>query len=170
MTTASTHPRLALAAATVGLAVLAGCANQGPRYSSQPAPTAYPSGQPVPAPYPSQRTTQTGVQYGHVESVELIKAENQTSGAGAVIGGVLGAVVGRQIGSGSGRTAATAVGAVGGALAGNQIEKNQKGTRDHVRVTVRLDNGGTRQFDYEPGVDVRQGDRVYVQGDQLMRY
>lgn len=168
MTTASTQPRIALAAAVVGLAVLTGCANQGPRYSSQPAPTAYP--QPMPAPYPAQRSTQSGVQYGHVESVELIKAENQTSGAGAVIGGVLGAVVGRQIGSGSGRTAATAVGAVGGALAGNQIEKNQKGTRDYVRVTVRLDNGGTRQFDYEPGVDVRQGDRVYVQGDQLMRY
>ncbi len=181
MTNISAHPRLAMAAAVVGVAVLAGCANPGPRYSSQPAP--YPSGQPVPPysgpptypasgqpTYPAQRAPQPGVSYGYVEHVELVKAENQTSGAGAVIGGVLGAVVGRQIGSGSGRTAATAAGAIGGALVGNQIEKNQKASRDFVRVTVRLDNGGTRQFDYEPGVDVRQGDRVYIQGDQLMRY
>ena len=118
--------------------------------------------------YGAQSSSQ--VEYGRVESVDVVQAENQTSGAGAALGGVLGAVVGRQIGGGSGRDAATVVGAVGGAIVGNQIEKNRSGASDFVRVTVRLDGGGTRQFDYEPGVRRPPGDRVYIQGDQLMRY
>ncbi len=172
-------PRTLIGAAVVGLVILGGCAQPGPRYpASQPVPAA-------PAPYgnnqggygssgPSygtgQRAPNPDVQYGHVENIELVKAETQTSGAGAVIGGVLGAVLGNQVGKGSGRTAATGVGAVGGALIGNQVEKTRGSARDFVRVSVRLDRGGTRQFDYEPGIDIRQGDRVYVQGDQLMRY
>lgn len=159
----STTSRSLLGAAVLGLAVLGGCANQTPR-SSVPPP--YSGG----SPYGNGQATQSGVQYGHVEAIELIKAENQTSGAGAVIGGVLGAVVGNQIGKGSGRAAATGIGAIGGVIAGNQIEKGRGTARDFVRISVRLDQGGTRQFDYEPGVDIRQGDRVYVQGDQLMRY
>ncbi len=161
MTSVSSTSRTSLICAAIGLAVLSGCANNGPRQPNQPAP--YSGGS-------SYGGNQSGVMYGHVENIELIKAENQTSGAGALLGGVIGAVVGNQIGKGSGRTAATGVAAVGGALIGNQVEKNRKGTRDFVRISVRLDQGGTRQFDYEPGVDIRQGDRVYVQGDQLMRY
>ncbi len=163
MTIASTTTRTSLICVAIGMAVLSGCANPGPRQSSSAQPPSYGSGS-------TYGANQSGRMYGHVENVELIKAETQTSGAGALIGGVLGAVVGNQIGKGSGRVAATGVGAVGGALAGNQIEKNRKGTSDFVRVHVRLDQGGTRQFDYEPGVDIRQGDRIYVQGDQLMRY
>lgn len=163
MSVATTLTRTSLASAVLGLAVLAGCANPGPRYPAANQPPPYGGA-------PGYGGNQSGRMYGHVDNVELVKASTQTSGAGAVLGGVLGAVVGNQIGKGSGRTAATAVGAVGGALVGNQVEKNRKGTQDFVRVTVRLDQGGTRQFDYEPGVDIRQGDRVYVEGDQLMRY
>lgn len=149
-----------IAAGVAAAALLAGCGATGPTYPSNP-----PVSQPT---YGSPSYSQ--VQYGRVESVEVVQAENQTSGAGAALGGVLGAVVGRQIGGGSGRDAATVAGAVGGALVGNQIEKNRKGARDFVRVTVRMDRGGTQTFDFEQGVQVQPGERVYVQNGQLMRY
>jgi outer membrane lipoprotein SlyB len=154
------HRLAGLVAAVSALALFAGCASNTPRFN-QPAP--YPS-----SPYPASQGP-NGVQYGHVQSVELIRGENQTSGAGAVLGGVIGAVVGRQIGSGTGRNAATAVGVVSGAVIGNQIEKNQRGARDFYRVVVRLDDGSQRQFDFEQAVDVREGERIYVQNNQLMR-
>ena len=154
------HRLAGLAAAACALAVFAGCASNTPRFN-QPAP--YPSSQ-----YPASQNPNIA-QYGYVQSVDQIRGENQTSGAGAVLGGVIGAVVGRQIGGGTGRNAATAVGVVSGAVIGNQIEKNQRGARDFYRVVVRMDDGSQRQFDYEQAVDVRQGERVYVQNNQLMR-
>ena len=154
------HRSRGLVVAAGALALLAGCASNAPRFD---APAPYPS-----SPYPASQGP-NGIQYGQVQSVDLIRGEDQTSGAGAVLGGVIGAVVGRQIGSGTGRNAATAVGVVSGAVIGNQIEKNQRGARDFYRVVVRLDDGSQRQFDYPQAVDVRQGDRVQVQNNQLMR-
>ena len=142
-----------LAVAVSALALLGGCASNSQRYNPNPPPSQY----------------SNNAVYGYVQSVDLVRAESQTTGAGAVIGGVIGAVVGRQIGGGSGRGAATAIGAVGGALVGNQIEKGQRAARDFYRVSVRFDDGSQRQFDYENPVDVRQGDRVWVQNNQLMR-
>lgn len=148
-----------IAAITCALAVMAGCAQQGPRYSQGPAAPAYPN-------YPSNSGYAL---YGTVQSVDLVQGESQTSGAGAVLGGVIGAVVGRQIGGGSGRDAATAVGVVGGAVAGNQIEKNRRGARDFYRVNVRFQDGSQRSFDYDQPVDLRPGDRVTLQNNQLVR-
>ena len=157
-------PRLrSLAVAALVLSTLAGCAthrNQ-PNYQSN-YPQNYPQGR-VPQQPPGQ------AQYGVVQSVDLVRAENQTSGAGAVLGGVIGAVVGRQFGSRGGRDAATAVGAVGGAVIGNQVEKNKRSARDFYRVLVRFEDGGQRNFDYEQPVDLRPGDRVWLQNNQLTR-
>ena len=146
-----------LAAAAAVVSTLVGCASQRPQYQQN-----YPQG-------PVSQQPPGAVQYGVVQGVELVRAENQTTGAGAVIGGVLGAVVGRQIGGGTGRGAATAVGVVGGAVIGNQIEKNSRGARDFYRVSVRFEDGSQRNFDYEQAVDIRQGDRVWLQNNQLMR-
>jgi uncharacterized protein YcfJ len=71
----------------------------------------------------------------------------QGSGAGAVIGGVLGGVIGNQFGHGLGRAAMTGVGAAGGAIAGNNVERNYKTAVVGYRVHVRLDNGSTRTFE-----------------------
>ena len=77
---------------------------------------------------------------------------------------------GSQVGGGSGRTAATVAGVVGGALIGRALEQNMnRNTVDHYRVTVQFDNGGTRQFDYAQAPNVRIGDRVRADGDQLYR-
>lgn len=123
---------------------------------------------PAQAPVASYPAAQ--VEYGQIYSVDVIRAENQTSGAGGVIGGVTGAVVGRQFGSGSGRTAGTLIGAVAGAVIGNQIEKQNLHARDVYRVVVRTDNGQLRAFDYAQLGEVRVGDRVRIENNQVYRY
>lgn len=106
--------------------------------------------------------------YGQVSNIELVPVATRSSAGGAVLGAVIGAVVGNQIGSGSGRTAATGVGAIGGALIGNSIGRNRS-ENEVYRITVRLDNGASSQFDYERIDDLRVGDRVRVDGGQIVR-
>jgi outer membrane lipoprotein SlyB len=112
-----------------------------------------------------------GVSYGVVRSIDAIGvAHDQPPGAGAVVGGVIGAVVGRQFGgSSSGKNVGTVAGAVGGAIIGNEIEKNARRDGTGVRISVALDDGSVRRFDFrEPG-GLRIGDRVRVEGNQLYR-
>lgn len=113
--------------------------------------------------------TQGYAEYGQVRSIGVTPAAARTSGGGAVLGAVIGAVIGNQIGSGTGRGVATGVGAVGGALAGNEIEKRRRGDDEVYRISVRLDNGSVREFDYERIDDLRVGDRVKIEGGVLHR-
>lgn len=50
--------------------------------------------------------------------------QENTTGAGALVGGVAGGLLGNTIGHGSGRTVATIGGAVLGGLVGNRVESN----------------------------------------------
>ena len=111
-----------------------------------------------------------GVAYGQVQSVELVRAQSQTTGSGAIIGGLIGAVIGHQIGDGNGRSAATGVGAVGGAILGNEIERQQRGAQDFLRVAVLLDDGTVRSMDLPRATDLRVGDRVRIERDQVVRF
>jgi outer membrane lipoprotein SlyB len=120
------------------------------------------------APVPSQGGY--GAQYGVVQSIDTVRGESQTSGGGAIVGGVIGALVGHQIDHGAKKDFATGVGAVGGAIIGNEIEKNNHGYRDVYRVTVRLDHGGMRSFDYASLNELRIGDRVRIDNNQLYRW
>lgn len=142
-------------------ALTAGCATQA--YQPMPAQQAPAYGQPGHG--QPQRA-----EYGRVHSIDLIQAENQTTGAGGVIGGVTGAVIGRQFGSGSGRDAGTLIGAVAGAVIGNQIEKNNRGARDFYRVAIRTNRGEIRSFDYAQLAELHVGDRVRIEGNQVFRY
>lgn len=126
--------------------------------------------------YPTQAPQGNYVEYGRVRNVEVIQTQQQaksTSGVGAVLGGVAGAVVGRQIGGGSGRDIATVVGAVGGAVAGNAIEGNRNATNAPVnqtyRVSVQMDNGTMRAYDVPSYGELRIGDRVKIENNQLYR-
>jgi outer membrane lipoprotein SlyB len=129
-----------------------GCATRQPVQQAVGAPSAYP------------------VEFGQVHSIDLVRAENQTSGGGAVLGGLIGAVIGRQIGSGSGRSAGTLVGAFGGAVIGNQVEKNNRGAKDFYRVAIRTEQGQIRSFDYQQLAELRVGDRVRIENQQVYRY
>lgn len=83
--------------------------------------------------------------------------------AGAIIGGVLG----HQVGGGRGRDAATVVGALGGALVGNEVEKNQN-TSTSWEVRVRLEDGTNRVLRYSREPSYRTGDKVRIENGRLV--
>ena len=96
---------------------------------------------------------------GRVQSVRLVEEKGKTSGVGLVAGGVLGGVLGHQIGSGRGNTVATIAGAGGGAYVGNKVEQNRN-TKSHWEVTLKMDAGNTRTFTYSNQPTVKEGERV----------
>jgi outer membrane lipoprotein SlyB len=105
-------------------------------------------------------------QYGRVSAIDVIDGNSRGVG-GAVLGAVLGGVIGHQIGSGTGRDVATGLGAVGGALIGSRLQKRNES--DIFRVTVRMEDGSSRSFDYQRIDDLRVGDRVRIDDGQIVR-
>lgn len=149
----STHTLSALI--LIATAVLGGCASYGP----QPASRDYSA--------PSQSSTG----YGVVDSIQVVRADNNTSGTGAIVGGLVGGLLGNQVGGGSGKTAATAVGVVGGALVGNNMEKNRAAqTSDMYQIRVRLDNGDSMTIVQDSVYDLRIGSQVRVADGRAHRY
>ena len=156
---------LSVTASLVALTTLTACVAPAPVYQTTQYP--YQPVQPVAqGPY---------VEYGRVANIEVIRSQTAgtpTTGGGAIAGGLLGGVLGNQIGSGSGRTAATALGVVGGALLGNSVEANRNGPRayESFRVSIQTDNGGYRAFDVPSPGDLRIGDRVRIDNGQISRF
>ena len=115
-----------------------------------------------------------GTEYGRVVNIEALQSQGrgQTSGAGAVLGAVVGGVLGNQVGKGGGRVAATALGAVGGAVVGNMVEGSNQPDQyqQGYRLTIQLDQGGSRYYDVSTPGDVRVGDRVRLNNGQISRY
>jgi outer membrane lipoprotein SlyB len=105
---------------------------------------------------------------GIVAAVRPVKTQGQGSGVGAVAGGALGGLVGNQFGHGGGKTAMTVLGVLGGALGGNQVEKEVKSNTQWY-VDVRLDNGQLQSVlvPGNPGAIV--GTRVRIDNGQLVR-
>ena len=138
---------------------------QQPQYAPPPpqyAPAPQPRNEARPAPRPV-----ASANLGEVEHIEPIRTRPQGSGAGAVIGGVLGAVVGNQFGHGNGKAAMTVLGAGGGAMAGNNVERNYKEGISGYRVSVRMDNGTTHVYEESSIGNLRIGDRVRVSGGRV---
>jgi len=123
-----------------------------------------------PAPPPQYAQPSYGTQYGVVQNIETVRAQSQTSGGGAVVGGLVGGLLGHQVDHGAKKDLATGVGIVAGAIIGNEVEKNNRGARDIYRVTVQVDRGGMRSFDYATLNDLRIGDRVRIENNQLYRW
>jgi len=103
---------------------------------------------------------------GVVDSVREVAVEAKGGGAGAVTGGILGGYIGNQWGRGATRDIATVLGAVGGAYAGNHIEKSAKETKRYD-VTVRFEDGNTRTFSSDTPPAWRSGDRVRLSNGLL---
>jgi outer membrane lipoprotein SlyB len=118
--------------------------------------------------YGVQQSVRAQQQIGTVASIQIVPQSSINGTGGALLGAVLGGVVGNQFGGGSGRALATGAGVIGGAMAGNQIANQQQGNQIY-RVLVRLDNSRTQQFDYQQIGDLRVGDRVSIEGNQIMQ-
>jgi outer membrane lipoprotein SlyB len=170
-----THPLMLGAAASVMVVSLVGAAAIGGLLpsarsdkSDTPARADAPVQKSAPAtdsarhvvPRPAARDS-TCASCGTVESVRTVELKGDATGLGAVAGGVTGAVVGNQMGRGNGNTAMTILGAAGGALAGNEIEKNVKKHYSY-RVTVRMDDGSFRTLSQSSAPAVAVGERVRV--------
>jgi outer membrane lipoprotein SlyB len=92
----------------------------------------------------------------------------RASGVGGVGGAVVGGLLGNQVGSGRGRTLATVAGAVGGAYAGNRIERNVK-AETYTDVRVKMAVGGYRTFTEKGAPRFHNGERVRVLDGRLVR-
>lgn len=125
-------------------------------------------------PAPQSPAPQACATCGVVESVRQVQVpvkDNSDHLIGTIGGGVVGGVVGNQFGGGSGKTALTVLGAVGGALAGREVERNirQQQTVTHYELTVRMNDGSTRQFRSAQPFAFASGDHVRVENNQLLR-
>lgn len=81
---------------------------------------------------------------------EYVPVEHQSRGyGGSIIGGIAGGLLGNQVGGGNGRTAATALGAVTGALVGDRFENNRPAiTEQPVRQCRTVDQWESRTTGY----------------------
>ena len=92
-----------------------------------------------------------------VLSVRRVRIEGSQSGAGTATGAVVGGLAGSTAGGGRGKDVATALGVIGGAVAGNLIEKSAT-TEEAVELLIQLPNGerrsivqGIGQEEFRPG-------------------
>ena len=151
--------QVAILSAAIGLA---GCTDV-PLYGDTGA-----GNRPVSSGYPPVQNSYG--QWGQVTRVEMVRGERSSGTIGTVAGGVVGGVAGNQVGGGTGRTVATVAGAIGGALIGRAIEQNtRRPDEDHYRVTVRMEDNSVRTFEYRDAPNIREGERVRVEGNELFR-
>jgi outer membrane lipoprotein SlyB len=98
---------------------------------------------------------------GTVASIREVSTGGDSNGLGAAGGAVVGGLLGNQVGGGHGRQAMTVVGAIGGAFAGNQIEKQARATRSY-ETTVHMNNGSSRTVAQAAQPEWRDGDHVRI--------
>jgi outer membrane lipoprotein SlyB len=106
------------------------------------------------------------VRRGTIEQISAVQiASNHHQGVGAVVGGLAGLGVGSLIGGGTGRDVAMVVGTVGGALAGNEVQKKHDQPVPGQQLIVRTTNGVLVAVTQPVGPSLRVGQRVYIEGN-----
>ena len=104
---------------------------------------------------------------GKVEAISSVERPADTTGVGAVAGGLTGALLGSQLGRGSGRTVTTIAGGAGGAYLGNKIEQNTRHTTAY-KVVVRMENGSLRTIYQAEPPNVAIGGPVQIVGNTVV--
>ena len=105
------------------------------------------------------------IRKGVVEQIVATQIEtNQRVGVGAVLGGLAGVGIGSLIGGGTGRDVAMVAGAVGGAMAGNEVQRRHAQPIEGQQIIVRLTNGVLVQVTQPVEAGLSVGRRVYLQG------
>lgn len=87
-----------------------------------------------------------------------VQRQPQRSAGGAIIGGLAGGALGSQVGGGHGKTAATAVGAIAGALIGDRIDNDQEApltAEQPVRRCTMVDQWQSRTTGYRVNYEYR---------------
>jgi len=105
---------------------------------------------------------------GTISSIREVEKKGEGTGLGAIGGAVVGGVIGNQFGGGSGKKILTVAGAAGGAYAGQQVEKSARSTKVW-NVTVRMDDGADLTISLDSAPALAVGDRVRVEGQNIIR-
>jgi len=110
---------------------------------------------------PGEMTIRSGV----IEQIENVKIEsNHHQGVGAVVGGLSGLAIGSMIGGGSGRDLAMVAGTIGGAVAGNEIQKRNNAPTPGQRIIVRTTSGVLVSITQPTYAGLQTGQLVYIEG------
>lgn len=105
------------------------------------------------------------IRQGKIEQITATTiASNQHQGVGAVLGGLAGVGIGSLIGGGTGRDVAMIAGAVGGALAGNEIQKKHDQPIPAQQIFVRMKSGVIVEVTQPVNPALRVGQEVFIQG------
>ena len=116
----------------------------------------------APGPQPGEVEIRQGV----IEQITAVQiASNHHQGVGAVVGGLAGLGVGSLIGGGTGRDVAMVLGTVGGALAGNEVQKRHDQPVPGQQIIVRTNQGVLVAVTQPAQPDLRVGRRVYIEGN-----
>ena len=113
----------------------------------------------------SPQPTPVEIRQGKIEQITATTIEsNQHQGVGAVLGGLAGVGIGSLIGGGTGRDVAMVAGAVGGALAGNEIQKRNATPVPAQQIFVRMKSGVLVEVTQPVNPNLRVGQDVFIQG------
>ena len=105
------------------------------------------------------------IRQGKIEQItDTTIASNQHRGVGAVLGGLAGVGIGSLIGGGTGRDVAMIAGAVGGALAGNEVQKRNAEPVQGQQIFVRMTSGVIVEVTQPVNPALRVGQEVFIQG------
>ena len=114
----------------------------------------------------AQQIGQQEIRQGVIEQITLVQIPtNHHQGIGAIVGGLGGLGIGSLIGAGTGRDVAMVVGALGGAFAGNEIQKKHDQPVAGQQIIVRLKNGVLVSVTQPINPSLAQGQRVYIEGN-----
>lgn len=106
------------------------------------------------------------VRQGIIEQITDTQIQSpHHAGIGAVIGGVSGLGIGSLIGRGSGRDVARVLGAVGGAIGGNELQKNYDRPLPGQHIIVRTDAGVLVSVTQAVDTRLHAQQRVYLEGN-----
>lgn len=118
------------------------------------------------APGGYSQTSDIEIRKGVIEQITSVQIQsNHHQGVGAVVGGVVGLGLGSLIGNGTGRDVAMVLGTVGGAIAGNQIQKKNEQPIDGQQIIVRIANGVLVSITQPFNPSLRKNQRVYIEGN-----
>ena len=106
------------------------------------------------------------IRSGKIEQITpALMQSNHDSGVGAILGGVGGLALGSLIGQGTGRDVAMLAGTIGGALAGNAVEKKKYDQPQQAQqIIVRTSSGVLTSITQPINPQLRSGMQVYIEG------
>jgi outer membrane lipoprotein SlyB len=106
------------------------------------------------------------IRSGVIEQINNVQIEsNHHRGIGAVVGGLAGLGIGSLIGDGNGRDVAMVLGAVGGAVAGNEVQKKHDAPKPGQQIIVRTSSGVLVSVTQPTDPALRTGEKVYIEGN-----